>query len=167
MKEIQETKSQLVQLVTKSARKENQESTISAHSRQESIKSHSIGSQNIDCQNMVSRNIGSQNIGSQNIGSQNISSQNIGSQSISSENVGSQKETSVSAQCIVYDPGRSHSHLSIITARYLQSLAILLGGCYGLLSATHDQTKAVGILVSQANRFKVFSELVTTAMATV
>ena len=39
--------------------------------------------------------------------------------------------------------------------------------CYGLLSVAHDQTKAVGILVSQVNRFKVFSELVTTAMATV
>ena len=60
-----------------------------------------------------------------------------------------------------------HSHSSVITARYLQSLAILLGGCYGLLSLAHDQTKPVGILVSQSNRFKVFSELVTTAMATV
>ena len=144
-----------------SARKENQEPTISAHSRQESIKSHCIGSQNIDCQNMVS-----QNIGSQNISSQNISSQNIGSQSISYGNVGSEKQTSVSAQCIVYDPGRNHSHSSVITARYLQSLAILLGGCYGLLSIAHD-LDPVGILISQAHRFKVFSEPAFAAMATV
>ena len=39
--------------------------------------------------------------------------------------------------------------------------------CYGLLFVAHGQTEPVGILVSQSNRFKVFSELVTTAMATV
>ena len=161
MKENQERKSQLV---TESAMQENQE-------RKSQLVTESAMSQLVTesamKENQENQNIGSQNIGSQNIGSQNIGSRNIGSQRISSGNIGSQKQTSASAQCIVYDPGRNHSHSSVITARYLQSLAILLGGCYGLLSVAHDQTKAVGILISQANRFKVFSELVTTAMATV
>ena len=73
---------------------------------------------------------------------------------------------------ILYDPGKFHSHsrIQIRLARYLHRVAILLGGCYGLLSAAlglRTKSQPVGILISKSFRFKVFGEPAIAAMATV
>ena len=133
---------------------------------QQAEDNNNIGYQIIISQSIISQSIGSQSINYQGgIGSQSIGYQDV-TQVIGSQN---QISVTVSTENVIYDPGicQNHSHSCIVGARYLQSCAILLGGCYGLPSLAHDQTKPVGILVSQSNRFKVFSELVTTAMATV
>ena len=125
------------------------------------------------------QSIGSQSIGYQKISYQNVTQVIIGSQQQAQLQVSAQQnhvnkdQAQLSAQNILYDPGyRFHSHSRIETslARYLHCVAILLGGCYGLLSAAHGlrtKSQPVGILISKSFSFKVFAEPAIAAMATV
>ena len=136
---------------------------------QQAEDNNNIGYQIIISQSIISQSIGSQSINYQGgIGSQSIGYQDV-TQVIGSQN---QISVTVSTENVIYDPGicQNHSHSCIVGARYLQSCAILLGGCYGLLPIAHGlrmKSQPVGILISKSFRFKVFGEPAIAAMATV